>query len=396
MHLAHTAVRWNAGGLLIATIALGSLAACDSSPTKPAPPTPACAFQVAPSTTAVPSAGGTINVSVTTTSSCSWTAQTSASWLSIVSGGSGTGNGTVVISGAANPDAAPRNGAVVVAQQNLTLSQAARELTCEYTTSHESQRFGAEGGPGRITVTAPAGCAWTAAADAPWITVTSTTGTGSGDVSFQVAEWTGTTERTTTLRIAGRTTIIRQDFKPAPCAYSVDPVEFMLHWHHTSGEVRVQTTAGCAWTAASTDPWIGMTPVDTAGSGTFTFSLSPHLASATRRAPVRVRWPSPTEGQNVWVNQEGCYYAIGERDKTIARDGGRQFLLVFGTPVSQSCSIGCPWTVSSDVSWIRVLGSGTGAGDDGIFYEVDPNPGPSSRTGRITAAGYTLVITQVF
>ena len=395
MNLAHTA-KWNSGGVLLATLALIALASCDSSPTKPAPPAPACAFQVAPSTTSVPAAGGTINVSVTTTAACAWTAQTSASWLSIVSGASGTGNGVVVISGAANPDAAPRSGALVVAQQNLTLSQPARELTCEYTTSLESQRFGADGGPGRITVTAPAGCPWTAAADAPWITVTPAQGTGSAEVSFQVAEWTGAEERSTTIRIAGRATVIRQDFKAAPCAYSVDPVEFMLHWHHTSGEVRVQTNAGCVWTAVSGDAWVGLTPVDTAGSGAFSFTLSPHLAEATRRAPIRVRWPSPTEGQNVWVNQEGCYYAIGERDKTFARAGGRGFLLVFGTPVSQSCAIGCPWTVSSDVPWIRVLGNGSGAGDDGIFYDVDPNPGPSPRTGRITAAGYTLVITQVF
>ena len=71
-------------------------------------------------------------------------------------------------------------------------------------------------------------------------------------------------------------------------------------------------------------------------------------------------------------------------------------LAVFGTPVSQSCSIGCPWTIASDVSWIQIAGSGSRAGDDYVTYTVAPNPGPAPRTGRITAAGYTLVVTQVF
>ena len=39
--------------------------------------------------------GGAASVAVTTTSGCAWTASESLTWVTITSGGSGTGNGTV-------------------------------------------------------------------------------------------------------------------------------------------------------------------------------------------------------------------------------------------------------------------------------------------------------------
>lgn len=382
---------------ILAVALLASLAACDGSPTEPAPPGPsACSFQVAPAATAIGVTGGTVNVTVTTASQCSWTAQSNSPWLSISSGASGTGNGVAVVTGAANPDPSARSGGVTVAQQALTFTQPARDITCEYTTSLDSQRFGPEGGTGRIGVTATPGCRWTAIADANWVTVSPLEGSGNGEVTFQVAPWDGVAERSTSIRIGGRTTILRQDRNVSACAYTVDPVEFTLHWHQTSGEIRVQASAGCPWSASSDDGWLTVPNVDTTGGGALTFGVPQLVAQTTRRAPVKVRWPTASAGQNVWVNQEGCYFAISERDKTFTRDGGKGFLTVFGTPMSSTCNVGCPWTVTSDVPWIHIQGSGSGVGDDGVFYVIDPNPGSAPRTGRITAAGFTLTITQNF
>lgn len=387
---------WNSGGRIVAVAVLATLAACGDSPTQPSPPGSSCTFQVSPATTNVAAGGGTVNINVTTAANCSWSAQSNSPWLLITSGASGTGNGVAVIAGAANPDTSARNGSVTIAQQNISFAQPGRELTCEFTTSPDSQRFGADGGTGRVQVTATEGCRWTATVDATWITLSPTEGTGNGEVTFRVAEWNSVDERSATIRVANRTTIVRQDRDVTACTYTVDPVEFSLHWHETNGEIRIQTTSGCPWNASSSDAWLNVPTVEKTGSGTVTFAVGQLIAQATRRAPVKVRWPTETAGQNVWVNQEGCYFAIGERDKTLTRDGGKASLLVFGTPMSTSCNVGCPWTATSDVSWIQIQGSGNRVGDDMIFYVVSPNPGPGPRTGRITAAGYTLVITQTF
>jgi len=55
-----------------------------------------CTYSISPSSRDFTEDGGTGTVSVTASpSTCTWTAQTDAAWITIISGSSGTGNGTV-------------------------------------------------------------------------------------------------------------------------------------------------------------------------------------------------------------------------------------------------------------------------------------------------------------
>ena len=54
-----------------------------------------CTFTISPTSQSFSSSGGTGSVSVTTQSGCTWTATSNVSWITITSGSSGTGNGTV-------------------------------------------------------------------------------------------------------------------------------------------------------------------------------------------------------------------------------------------------------------------------------------------------------------
>jgi hypothetical protein len=64
---------------------------------------------------------GIVNVT-STGSSCDWTATSNASWLTVTSGASGTGNGTVGFNVAANTGA-QRTGTVSIARQTFTVTQ---------------------------------------------------------------------------------------------------------------------------------------------------------------------------------------------------------------------------------------------------------------------------------
>ena len=67
------------------------------------------------------------------------------------------------------------------------------------------------GANGSATVTTSDGCAWTAATNTSWITVTSgAEGTTSGEVNFTVAPSTATSQRLGSLTIAGRTFAVTQ------------------------------------------------------------------------------------------------------------------------------------------------------------------------------------------
>ena len=149
---------------------------------------------------------------------CAWTAASNASWITVTGGASGTGNGTASFSVAANTATTNRSGTLTIAGTTFNVTQSG---ACAYSISPTSQAFTAAGGTGSSTVTAGAGCAWTAASNAAWITVTSgASGTGTGRRPFSVAANTATTNRSGTLTIAGTTFNVTQS---GACAYAISP-----------------------------------------------------------------------------------------------------------------------------------------------------------------------------
>lgn len=83
-----------------------------------------CSFSLSATNQSFSSAGGPGSVSVTTTSGCAWTAVSDANFVSITSGASGTGNGTVSYTVAANTSTA-RSGTLTIAGQTYTVNQSA-------------------------------------------------------------------------------------------------------------------------------------------------------------------------------------------------------------------------------------------------------------------------------
>lgn len=81
---------------------------------------------------------------------------------------------------------------------------------CTYSINPTQASFGRAGGNGAVTVTALAGCAWTAVSNASWITVTAgASGSGNGTVGYTVGA-IKPKRRTGTLTIAGRTFTVTQ------------------------------------------------------------------------------------------------------------------------------------------------------------------------------------------
>ncbi|HEX8456526.1 MAG TPA: M36 family metallopeptidase [Pyrinomonadaceae bacterium] len=82
---------------------------------------------------------------------------------------------------------------------------------CTYSITPTSATFGSTATTSSVSVTAGAGCNWTAVSNAAFLTITAgASGTGSGTVSYSVAANTGTTSRTGTLTIAGQTFTVSQ------------------------------------------------------------------------------------------------------------------------------------------------------------------------------------------
>ena len=86
-----------------------------------------CMYSISPNNQRVGSRAGTETVSVSTGSSCAWTASSNNSWITITSGASGTGNGTVRFSYTANNGNNDRTGSLSVAGRTATIRQDERD-----------------------------------------------------------------------------------------------------------------------------------------------------------------------------------------------------------------------------------------------------------------------------
>jgi hypothetical protein len=130
------------------------------------------------------------------------------SWLTVSTGSTGTGNGTVTYSAAVNTGAS-RTGTLRIAGQTVTLTQTA--AACTFTISPTTQAIGQAGGPATVSLTTTSACAWTAASGVNWIAVTSaTSGTGNATVSYSVSANPAASTRTGTLTIGGKTLTVTQ------------------------------------------------------------------------------------------------------------------------------------------------------------------------------------------
>jgi hypothetical protein len=194
---------------------------------------PACYYTLDTSSAMIPVNGGSGSIAVTASSpSCAWTATSSnASQLSVTSGASGTGSGTVHYSLPANP-AGPISPTLTIGDATgysvFTATQASA-FTCTFTITPTPRTVSSQGTSDVFTVNASFDfCKWTAVSNDPGsLTVNQIqTGSGSGAVFYSVAKNTGAS-RTLTITAGCQTFTINQDAplstNPVPTITSLLP-----------------------------------------------------------------------------------------------------------------------------------------------------------------------------
>jgi hypothetical protein len=270
----------------------------------------ACTYSISPTSSTVGSAASTGSVSVASGAGCAWTASSGAGWITVTSGASGSGNGTVAYSVAANTGSSSRTGTLSIAGNTYTVTQQA--ATCSYTVAPTTDSAPAGGGAKSAAVTTASGCAWTATSNATWITVTSGSGTGNGTVTYNVVANGGTASRSGTLTVAGQTVTVSQA-GTAGCSYAVSPTSDSATFAGGVRMVNVTAPAGCSWTAMSNVPWIGVTSTPNgSGNGTVTYTIDPYTGTTPRTGTLTIA------GQTVTVTQTGCPCTIFDPSDTPA------------------------------------------------------------------------------
>src|SRR6266568_4864874 len=391
---------------------------------------PACTYACSPLNASYSSSGGSASVTVTAGTSCNWTASSGSPWITITGGTSGSGNGTVNYSVAANTSSSSLTGTMTIAGQTFTVTQAGASA-CAYSCSPLNASYASSTASGSVNVTAGAGCAWSATANDAWITITSAASSGSGAVGYSVAANTSTTSRTGTMTIAGGLFTVTQ-------AGAVQ----------TSSLGQAVDNTGPTWTTGGDASWLAETSVFFSGgsaaqSGVITDGQTSWMeTTATGPATLSFYWKVSSESgwdllhfyldgveqtsisgevdwqqktfsiasgshtlhwaytkdafccaggsDRGWVDQvqlsgSTCTYALSSTSASLAAASG-------SSSVGVTTAAGCSWTASTTYGWIHTTSSGSGSGT--VNYSVDATSSTNSRSGTITAGGQTFTIAQ--
>ncbi len=169
-----------------------------------------CVYTVAMEASGAGAFSNSIDV-YTSNQQCMWTASPQVSWITVTSGASGTGNGVVKFAMQPSTQVTARLGGLNVAGQSLQFVQDPG-VSCSYSVSPASVSATKAGGAVSLTITSPAGCAWTAASGATWLSLSGATaaGNGNGQASLTVqANTTGAT-RSAAVTVGGKAVTITQ------------------------------------------------------------------------------------------------------------------------------------------------------------------------------------------
>jgi len=150
-----------------------------------------CSLTLQPAASTISAAGGANSFAVQT--ACTWSATSNAAWITVASGATGTGAGTVPYTVAANSCVNSQTGTITVTSQpaqlfTLTENGSPSNLTLSSTALSAPQA----GASGRFNVITGTGCSWTSFSDVSWLTITTpASGAGNGGIGYTAAANTG-------------------------------------------------------------------------------------------------------------------------------------------------------------------------------------------------------------
>lgn len=331
-----------------------------------------CTASLSASGGIISGAGASGSVTLTMSSSaCAWSASSDQPWVTVPA--SGTGSGVVNFTVAAQTGPA-RQATLTIAGQTFIVEQSS---ACTYAIAPTSASAVSGAGTGSVAVTTSnAACTWTVGSNASWLASTSSGGTGNQSVPYDFSANAGAA-RSGTLTIAGQTFTVNQ---ASGCVATLSPSSASAAVAGASSSFTITMSAPtCAWTASSPDAFITGVTASGTGTGTVSFSVASNTGPARSGTIV-------AGGSTFTVSQaSGCTASLASPSASAIAAGASS-----AVALTMSGST-CPWTASSNASWLTVTGSGTGSGSVG--YTVAANvAGP--RTGTLTIAGQTFTVSQ--
>jgi hypothetical protein len=238
-----------------------------------------------------------------------------------------------------------------------------------------------------IPVTTTAGCEWTVASQAEFISVSGAgSGTANGNATFHVASNRGA-QRVGQLVVAGINLTITQ--QPLPCAFGLGSDSTMTFPSNGgTGSIVLSVTQGanCSWTATSSAAFVRITGASSGtGAAAIAFTVDANTTGASRTATITVASFTITLTQSAAPASAGCLFTIVPPSIHVGFGASSTTLVVTdeGGPT-------CFWNVTSDSGFVTI-GPITHTSDtrSEVVVTIAANSG-AARSGTITISNPRL------
>ncbi len=270
-----------------------------------------CTFAIAPEAKSFNANGGSGEVTVSAGDACVWTAAANDTWLKVASGASGRGNGEVHFDVMANTVANPRTGTLTIAGRTFTVTESGRNPSVECTYSVAPVSFAPCMAHGNLTATLTTqnACTWTASADASWLTVSKSGGSGTATITLAYTDnYDAPREGLVMLRWPTATAGQNVHVSQAGCSYGVSKTAISFTATGGIGAFDVLQQSDpiecggalqdrCVWTATSKGSWVTITsPMPRTGDDAVAFTVAANAGPA-RTTTIVIRDQAVTISQ---------------------------------------------------------------------------------------------------
>jgi hypothetical protein len=198
------------------------------------------------------SSSGTVNV--TAASNFTWAVFNTNSWISMMSGTNGTGNGAVNYTVAANTNLPVRSGNIQIGDKNFLVIQSGYTnppppaTNCTISILPSSRTHGYGRVTNTVMVTATNNCGWNVLNTNSWVSISNPNSSGSGAMVYSLTANTNLLSRSGNVIIGGRTFFLTQSGPPklqfvnrpgtnamlsvqgSQGSYVVECSEDLIHW----------------------------------------------------------------------------------------------------------------------------------------------------------------------
>lgn len=329
----------------------------------------ACSYALSPTAQTIASDAQSGSFRLTAGANCSWTAVSSASWLSVTQS-SGSGSATLNFSAAANTTSSTRSATVTVGRETFTLTQTGASLISTGITNGGFEQ-------GRVK----------------WVEQSSQVLVYKNPRDARSGSWYawlgGINNASDTL---SQTFVVPSNSTAVNASFW-----YKILTEETTGAFDTMKVE--IWNSAGTSRLASLRTFSNSDA-TSAWKQSPAFdLSAFKGQTIRLVLTAATDPTKptsfylddfaLGVGGSTCTYSVSPASRSVTSAASTMQFNVVTNPTS-----GCPWTAVSASGWLTVALGANKNGTDGFIVVANENTNTSSRTGTVTIAGQTVSVIQ--